>query len=99
MPRSLSPNVRARVMRSIRKVDTKPELAVRRVVYRLGFRYRLHQRGMPGSPDLVLSRLRAVILVHGCFWHQHTGCRLARTPRVNQVPKLERKQIARSGQS
>jgi DNA mismatch endonuclease, patch repair protein len=80
-------------MRRIRKVDTKPELRVRRVVHALGFRYRLHRRDLPGTPDLVLPRLRKVVFVHGCFWHQHPGCRLAKRPRARPeywLPKLER---------
>ena len=70
-------------MAGIRGRDTKPELAVRRAVYRLGFRYRLHVRNLPGTPDLVFPRRRAVLFVHGCFWHRHTGCRLAYEPKSN----------------
>ncbi|SDR09149.1 T/G mismatch-specific endonuclease [Rhizobiales bacterium GAS113] len=84
---------RSRIMRSIRKKDTAPELLVRRAVHGLGYRFRLHSRDLPGSPDLVLPRHRQVILVHGCFWHQHPGCALAKRPRSNVdywVPKLER---------
>lgn len=82
-------------MRRIRKTDTKPELAVRRAAHRLGYRFRLHRRDLPGTPDLVFPRLRKVILVHGCFWHQHPGCRLARTPKSRPdywLPKLRRNQ-------
>lgn len=82
-------------MRRIRKTDTKPELAVRRAAHRLGYRFRLHRRDLPGTPDLVFPRLRKVILVHGCFWHQHPGCRLARTPKSRLdywLPKLRRNQ-------
>jgi len=61
-------------MSSIRGRDTKPELTVRRIVHRLGFRYRLHAKTLPGRPDLVLARHRKVIFVHGCFWHSH-DCR------------------------
>lgn len=84
---------RTAVMRSIRKKDTRPELAVRRLVHKLGYRFRLHRRDLPGCPDLVLPRHRAVILVHGCFWHQHAGCKLARQPPSNReywMPKLAR---------
>ena len=80
-------------MRRITKTDTKPELAVRRAAHRLGYRFRLHRRDLPGTPDLVFPRLRKVILVHGCFWHQHVGCRLARQPKSRLdywLPKLER---------
>ena len=82
-------------MRRIRKTDTKPELAVRGVAHRLGYRFRLHRRDLPGTPDLVFPRLRKIILVHGCFWHQHQGCRLARAPKSRLdywLPKLERNQ-------
>jgi DNA mismatch endonuclease (patch repair protein) len=70
-------------MAGIRDRDTKPELAVRRAVHRLGFRYRLHVRNLPGTPDLVFPRRHAVLFVHGCFWHRHTGCRLAYEPKSN----------------
>ena len=87
-----APDVSAR-MRRIRKTDTKPELIVRRLAHRLGYRYRLHRRGLPGTPDLVFPRLRKVIFVHGCFWHQH-HCRLGRKqPSTNPdywLPKLAR---------
>jgi DNA mismatch endonuclease (patch repair protein) len=71
------------MMAGIRDRDTKPELAVRRAVHRLGFRYRLHVRNLPGTPDLVFPRRHAVLFVHGCFWHRHTGCRLAYEPKSN----------------
>jgi len=59
----------------------RPEMTVRRLVYGLGYRYRLHGRKLPGRPDLVFTGRRKVIFVHGCFWHRHPGCRLARTPK------------------
>jgi DNA mismatch endonuclease (patch repair protein) len=93
MPDFLSPGERSAHMRRIRKVDTKPELRVRSVAHALGFRFRLHRRNLPGTPDLVFPRLRKAILVHGCFWHQHPGCRLARLPKSRPeywLPKLER---------
>ncbi|MEO7229617.1 MAG: very short patch repair endonuclease, partial [Candidatus Limnocylindrales bacterium] len=58
-----------------------PELLVRRYLHRHGFRYRLHVRDLPGTPDIVLPRHRAVVLVHGCFWHRHPGCRFAYQPK------------------
>jgi DNA mismatch endonuclease (patch repair protein) len=79
-------------MRRIRKRDTTPEKAVRRVAHSLGYRFRLHRRDLPGTPDLVFPRLRKLILVHGCFWHQHEGCRLARQPKTRLdywLPKLQ----------
>ena len=72
---------RSEIMSRIRSRDTKPEMVVRRTAHRLGFRFRLHRRDLPGSPDLVFPRHRAVIMVHGCFWHRHPGCRLASTPK------------------
>lgn len=68
-------------MASIRSRDTKPEVLVRRVAHALGYRFRLHSRSVPGSPDLVFPRLRAVVFVHGCFWHRHT------CPTGRKVPK------------
>jgi len=80
-------------MRTIRKKDTRPEIAVRRIVHALGYRFRLHRRDLPGTPDIVLPRHRKVILVHGCFWHQHANCRLSKLPRSRTsywLPKLAR---------
>jgi DNA mismatch endonuclease (patch repair protein) len=71
---------RSRMMAGIQGKDTKPELALRRSLHALGFRYRLHAKGLPGRPDLVLAKHRAAVLVHGCFWHRHPGCRFATTP-------------------
>lgn len=80
-------------MRSIRKKDTKPEVRVRSALHQMGFRFRLHRRDLPGTPDIVLPRHRTVVLVHGCFWHQH-NCKLGRKqPKSNQaywLPKLRR---------
>ena len=67
-------------MSRIRGVDTKPELFVRRALHALGYRFRTHVQGLPGRPDVVFSRRRAAILVHGCFWHRH-GCRKTYTPK------------------
>lgn len=72
--------------------DTKPELRVRRAAHALGYRFRLHRRDLPGCPDLVLPKHRVVIFVHGCFWHRHESCPMARLPKSRQdfwVPKLE----------
>ena len=73
--------------------NTKPEILVRRMLFRLGYRYRLHVASLPGRPDIAFSRKRKVILVHGCFWHQHPGCPKARAPssRLDYwLPKLAR---------
>ncbi len=80
-------------MARIRSRDTGPELAVRRALHAAGLRYRLHVRGMPGTPDMVLPGQRAVVEVRGCFWHQHPGCRNARLPATRRdywLPKLAR---------
>lgn len=76
----LTPEQRSALMGRIRGRDTAPELAVRRLVYGLGYRYRLHGRGLPGTPDLVFRSRRCVIFVHGCFWHRH-NCPLAYSPK------------------
>lgn len=73
------PDVRSRMMSGIRGKNTKPELVLRQGLHALGFRYRLHDRSLPGSPDLVFPRYRAVLFAHGCFWHGH-DCHLFRWP-------------------
>jgi len=73
------PATRSRMMAAIRSRDTKPEVALRRALHSRGFRFRLHDRRLPGQPDIVLPRYRAVLLVHGCFWHRH-GCSNSRLP-------------------
>jgi DNA mismatch endonuclease, patch repair protein len=71
-------------MSGIRGRDTKPEMIVRRHLHAAGLRFRLHDRRLPGRPDLVFPRHRAVVFVHGCFWHQHPGCPLAVVPKQNR---------------
>lgn len=71
---------RSRMMAGIRGKDTAPELALRYALHRAGLRFRLHARKLPGRPDIVLPKWRAVVLVHGCFWHRHPGCRYATNP-------------------
>jgi DNA mismatch endonuclease, patch repair protein len=71
------------MMSGIRAKDTKPEMAVRRTAHRLGSRFRLHDRTLPGSPDLVFPRRKLAVFVHGCFWHRHKGCRFAYNPKSN----------------
>lgn len=68
-------------MSGIRGRDTRPELVVRKLAHALGYRFRLHRRDLPGSPDLVFPGRRKVIFVHGCFWHRHPGCRFAYHPK------------------
>lgn len=79
----LSPAERSDRMSRIRGKDTQPELALRKALHGLGLRYRLHGAGLPGKPDLVFPRYRAVVFVHGCFWHHHAGCNIATTPKTN----------------
>jgi DNA mismatch endonuclease (patch repair protein) len=72
---------RSRMMAGIRSKNTKPEISIRRRLHGLGFRYRLHGRGLPGKPDIVLPRYGAVVFVHGCFWHGH-DCRFFKEPKT-----------------
>jgi len=74
---------RSSIMRQVRSVNTGPEVQVRRMVHRLGFRFRLHCQNLPGKPDLVLARRKQVVFVHGCYWHQHY-CAAAKRPATNQ---------------
>ncbi len=71
------------MMSGIRGKDTKPELLVRKALHALGFRYRLHVKDLPGKPDLVFPKLRAVVFVNGCFWHRHLECKFAAVPKSN----------------
>jgi DNA mismatch endonuclease (patch repair protein) len=82
----LSEKERSENMRQIRSTGMKPEMAVRRMVHRMGYRYRLHVNDLPGRPDLVFPRRRKIIFVHGCFWHQHAAqlCRIVRQPKSNR---------------
>lgn len=92
MPDNLSSEQRHRTMSRIRSKNTRPEMVVRRYLHQHGFRYRLHDRALPGRPDIVLPKYRAVVLVHGCFWHRHEGCRYNREPQTHQtywLPKRE----------
>jgi len=88
----LSPAERSERMSRVRSEGTKPEAAVRRLATALGYRYRLHKRNLPGTPDLVFPGRKKVIFVHGCFWHQHKRCRQYRMPRSRLsfwLPKLQ----------
>ena len=73
------------MMAGIRGKDTAPEILVRRAAHRLGLRFRLHGRGLPGRPDLVFRKWKTVVFVNGCFWHRHPGCKRAGTPKSNRV--------------
>lgn len=83
---------RSEIMGRVRSRDTKPEMMVRRIVHAMGYRYRLHAKDLPGRPDLVFRSRGKVVFVHGCFWHRHPGCGLARLPKSRQdfwTPKLD----------
>lgn len=75
---------RSKVMANIRDKNTKPELFVRSLLHRHGFRFRLHRKDLPGIPDIVLPKYRSVIFVHGCFWHQHESCRDGTLPKTRR---------------
>jgi DNA mismatch endonuclease (patch repair protein) len=79
---NLSKRGRSILMSLVRRKDTDPEIKVRRLAHSLGFRFALHRKDLAGSPDIVFPRYRAVIFVHGCFWHRHRGCRKASTPKT-----------------
>ena len=70
-------------MSRIRSKDTKPEIIVRSLLHKMGYRFRLHRKDLPGKPDIVLTKYKTVILVHGCFWHQHQDCKYAYLPKSN----------------
>ncbi|MGD0522337.1 MAG: DNA mismatch endonuclease Vsr [Terracidiphilus sp.] len=89
-PRIKATSARSKQMSCIRSKDTKPEMMVRRALHRLGFRFRLHVRSLPGCPDIVMPKYQTIIQVKGCFWHGHT-CRGGRIPKSNKaywIPKL-----------
>ncbi len=88
------PDARRAIMRAVKGKDTKPEMAVRRMVHGMGYRYRLHRKDLPGKPDLAFGSRKKVIFVHGCFWHRHSdpACPLSRLPKSRLdfwLPKLE----------
>ncbi len=84
MPDIFSKAKRSEVMSHIGQRNTRPERAVRSLLHRMGFRFRLHKEDLPGKPDIVLRRFKTVVFVHGCFWHRHKGCRFAYTPRTRR---------------
>jgi DNA mismatch endonuclease (patch repair protein) len=77
----VSAEKRSEMMSGIRSKDTKPEIRVRRLLHRLGYRFRLHRKDLPGKPDIVLPKWRKVVFVNGCYWHGHEECHLFRTPK------------------
>lgn len=74
---------RSKMMSKIKSKNTAPEMIVRRYLHNKGFRYRLHDKKLPGKPDLILPKYKAVIFIHGCFWHGHEGCKYYRIPKSN----------------
>lgn len=96
MTDKLTPERRSANMSRIRSRNTSPEIIVRRLVHGMGYRFRLHVASLPGKPDIVLPRLKSIIEVHGCFWHQHSGCIDSHIPKSHLKywgPKLERNQL------
>jgi len=88
---TLSATRRSQNMRQIRSKNTRPEIVVRGLVHKMGYRYRLHVATLPGSPDLVFRRLNKIIEVKGCFWHRHSGCQDSHIPKSRRaywIPKL-----------
>lgn len=83
MTDNLSKARRSANMRAVRSQDTRPEICVRQVAHALGYRFRLHRSELPGKPDIVFIGKRKAIFVHGCFWHQHKGCKRASMPQSN----------------
>ena len=84
MTDTLSKAKRSERMSRIRGKDTGPERRVRSLLHRAGYRFRLHGSDLPGRPDIVLPKYRAVVFVHGCFWHRHKGCKIASTPKTHR---------------
>jgi len=79
----VSKTKRSQIMRAVGSKNTKPELLVRSAAHRMGLRFRLHRRDLPGSPDIVFPKHKTAMFIHGCFWHQHEGCRKSGTPKTN----------------
>lgn len=79
-----TPELRSRIMRAVKSTNTTPELTVRSLAHRMGYRFRLHRKDLPGKPDLVFPKLHKAIFVHGCFWHGHDCARGGRTPKENR---------------
>jgi len=76
---------RSRMMANIKGKNTRPEITIRSLLHRQGLRFRIHDKSLPGKPDLVLKKYKAVIFVHGCYWHRHENCKLASMPKQNRT--------------
>ncbi len=84
MPNPINPETRSRMMAAVRSFNTQPEMQVRSALHRLGFRFRLHNKKLPGTPDLVLRKYKAVVFINGCFWHQHFNCKYSHIPQTRR---------------
>lgn len=78
-------NKRSEIMSHIKSKNTKPEITVRKIIFSLGYRYRLHRKELPGKPDIVFLKLKKAIFINGCFWHGHSGCKKSRLPITNKI--------------
>lgn len=96
MADNLSPEERRKHMQKIRSKDTQPELFVRRILHALGYRYRTHVAEIPGSPDIVFTKRRKIIYIHGCFWHAHASCKLSHIPKTRS--DYWRKKLAKNAE-
>ncbi len=83
MPDVFTPDKRSWIMGRVKSRNTKPEMLVRSIIHRMGFRFRLHRRELPGNPDIVLPKHKKVLFVHGCFWHGHEACPRSKRPATN----------------
>lgn len=95
MTDKITKRARSQIMQRIRSKNMRPEMLVRRLVHKMGYRYRLHKKDLPGSPDMVLTKKKKIIFIHGCFWHQHAlkSCKITHKPKSNTGywhPKLKR---------
>ena len=93
MPDKFSKEVRSQIMAKIKKTDSKPELVVRKFLFKHGFRYRINVRKFPGCPDVVLSKYKTIVFINGCFWHAHKNCKYNKMPKSNReywLPKINR---------
>lgn len=96
MADTLSPEQRSATMARVRGKDTRPEIRIRRLIHKLGYRYRLQRRDLPGNPDIVFPGRKKIIFIHGCFWHGHDCRSGAKRPKTNEgywLPKLERTKV------
>jgi DNA mismatch endonuclease, patch repair protein len=94
MTDKISRERRSANMRAVRSRNTRPEMRVRQIAHRLGYRFRVHRRDLPGKPDIAFPGRRKAVFVHGCFWHQHGGCRRASIPQSNR--RFWRTKLARN---